>query len=337
LGIGLAGPFVGAAESLPQFTAVSISMPLEYEVDGVVEARRQATLSAEISGKIESVSFDIDDKVNKGAVVIRIRDLEYRARLRKARAALTEARANLVESELRYERSEGLLNKKLIAQSAFDEVDANLKAAQARVVSAQADLAQAEELLGHTVVRAPYGGVVVQRHVEPGESIQPGQPIMTGYDPDSLRVSANLPQSIIDSLRQRREARVLLLEDGSSLPLDRITIHPFANPRNHGFAVRLDLSPGHRQLYPGMLVKVAVSIGEISRLLVPRQALVSRSEVNALYLKRADGRLDFRQVRSGNQYGDQVEILAGLDAGEIVVLDPVRAAIELKRQRGVAQ
>lgn len=337
LTLSVSVPVLDAAESLPLFTAESISMPLEYEVDGVVEARRQATLSAEVAGKIESVNFDVDDKVEKGAVVIRIRDLEHRARLEKARAALAEARANLVEVNLRHDRSEGLLKQKLIAQSAYDEVSAARKAAQARVASAQADLAQAEEQLDYTVVRAPYGGVVVQRHVEPGESIRPGQPIMTGYAPDSLRVSASVPQSIIARLRQRREARVLLLEDGSSLPLERITIHPFANPQNHGFPVRLDLSPGHRQLYPGMLVKVALSVGEISRLLVPRQALVSRSEVNALYLRLADGRLDFRQVRPGNQYGDRVEILAGLEAGEIVVLDPVRAAIELKRQQEAAQ
>jgi multidrug efflux pump subunit AcrA (membrane-fusion protein) len=172
----------------------------------------------------------------------------------------------------------------------------------------------------------------VQRHVEPGESIQPGQPIMTGYAPDQLRVSVNIPQSIIASLRQQRQARVLLLDDGGSAQVERITIHPFANPQNHSFPVRLDLAPAQDRLYPGMLVKVVVAVGETTRLLVPKQALVSRSEVNALYLRMADGRLDFRQVRPGNHFGDQVEILAGLDAGETVVLDPVRAAIELKRQ-----
>jgi multidrug efflux pump subunit AcrA (membrane-fusion protein) len=160
---------------------------------------------------------------------------------------------------------------------------------------------------------------------------------MTGYDPEQLRVSASVPQSIIASLRQRREVRVLMLEDGSSLPVERIVIHPFANPQNHSFPVRLDIAPGQRQIYPGMLVKVAVTVGETTRLLVPRQALVSRSEVNALYLRLEDGRIEFRQVRPGNRYGDRVEILAGIEAGETVFTDPVRAAIELKRQRGAAQ
>ena len=333
LGLGLPAFALNAAESLPLYTAEPVSMPLEYEIDGVVEARRQATLSAEVSGKIESVNFDVDDRVEKGQVVIRIRDLDYRAQLEKARAALAEARAVLQESRLEYDRNSDLRQKKLISQAVFDKSNASLKAAEARLTSAQANLAQAEEQLDHTVVRAPYSGVVVQRHVEPGESIRPGQAIMTGYDPEQLRVSASVPQSIIASLRQRLEARVILLEDGSSLPVERITIHPFADPQNHGFPVRLDLNGRNYELYPGMLVKVGVTIGETTRLLVPREALVSRSEVNALYLLMADGRLDFRQVRPGHRFGEQIEILAGLEAGETVVSDPVRAAIELKQQR----
>jgi multidrug efflux pump subunit AcrA (membrane-fusion protein) len=81
-----------------------------------------------------------------------------------------------------------------------------------------------------------------------------------------------------------------------------------------------------------MLVKVALTIGSVDRLLLPQQALVSRSEVNAVYVIGDHGRLAFRQVRPGNRFGEQVEILAGLDENETVALDPVRAGIEHKRQ-----
>jgi len=335
--LGLIFSRVHAAEALPTMvTSVSV-MPLEYQLDGVVEARRQATLSSEVAGKIEAVYFDVDDVVNKGDVVLKIRDREYRARLEQARATLEEARANLQEMQLAYDRNAGLREKKLISQAVFDNSSASLKAAQARTNSAQANLVQAEEQLGYTVVRAPYSGVVVQRHVEAGESTRPGQPFMTGYAPDQLRVSANVPQSVIARLRKQRRARVVLLEDGRSLEVERITIHPFANPQNHSFPVRLDLPPSQVDIYPGMLVKVAVTIGESRRLLVPQQALVSRSEINALYLQDSAGKYFFRQVRPGNRYADQIEILAGLDAGETVVLDPVRAGIEMKRQLDSAQ
>jgi multidrug efflux pump subunit AcrA (membrane-fusion protein) len=183
-------------------------------------------------------------------------------------------------------------------------------------------LTQADELLDHTVLRAPYSGVVVERHVEVGESTSPGQPIMTGYALGQLRVTANVPQSVIGGLRDHRLARVIMLEDGHSIEVSKITIYPFANPQ---------------RLYPGMLVKVAITTGSAQRLVMPQQALVSRAEVNAVYVLDDDGKISFRQIRPGSRYGDQVEILAGLDAGETIALDPVRAGIQHKRQLETAE
>jgi RND family efflux transporter MFP subunit len=301
-----------AAETLETVTSARISMPLEYRVDGVVEARQQATLSAEVAGKVsaevagkvESVNFDVDDFVEQGEIILRIRDRDYQAQQKKARAALNEAEASLQDMQLEYRRSQDLRKQKLISQADFDKARANLKAAQARKSAADANLAQADEQLGHTVLRAPYSGVVVERHVEPGEAVNPGQPIMTGYGLGELRVTAMVPQSMIGELRQRRSAQVILLEDGQALEVSKITIHPFANPKNHSFPVRLDLPQTDTALYPGMLVKVAIAIGSTERLLLPQRALVSRSEVNAVYVIAADGKLALRQVRPGNRYGE---------------------------------
>ena len=327
----ISGPGYAAAP-LGTVTLKSVQMPLEYKVDGVVEARQQATLSAEVAGKIEAVNFDVDDFVEQGEVVLRIRDQEYVAQQLKARAAVDEANANLQDMQLEFKRNQGLRKQKLISQADFDKSRANLKAARARVASADANLTQADEMLGHTVVRAPYSGVVVERHVEVGESASPGQPIMTGYGLGQLRVTANVPQSVIAGLRGNRLARVIMLEDGHSVEASKITIYPFANPQNHSFPVRLQLPEMERRLYPGMLVKVAISIGSAQRLLLPQQALVSRAEVNAVYVLDDGGKISFRQVRPGNRYGEQVEILAGLEAGETIALDPVRAGILLKHQ-----
>ncbi len=326
-----------AAENLDTYTVRQLPMPLEYRLDGVVEARRQATLSAEVAGQVEAVYFDVDDYVEQGEVVLKIRDREYRARLQQARAALDEAEAGLEQSRLEFKRSQDLRKQKLISESDFDRARASLKAVEARRESARGNLARAEEQLGYTVVKAPYSGVVVQRHAEPGEMTSPGQPIMTGYAAGELRVIVQVPQTLIAGLRQYRAARIEVPDDSDPIEADRITIHPFANPRNHSFPVRLDLPQLERPLYPGMLVKVALTIGERERLLLPRTALVSRSEVNAVYVVDAEGLPSFRQVRPGNHFGEQIEILAGLDDGERVALDPVRAGIEYKRQRAARQ
>ena len=327
----LPGAALGAG-GLTTVVTARISMPLEFEVDGVVEARRQATLSAEVSGTIESVNFDVDDRVEAGEIVLTIRDREYRARVQKAQASLNEAQANLRQMQLEFDRSRDLRRQKLISQADFDRAAASLAAAEARRESAAANLVEAREQLERTVVRAPYGGVVVERHVEPGESVSPGQPIMSGYSIDELRVTAQVPQSLIGGLREYRKARVIRLEDDQAIDVVKITIHPFADPKNHSFTVRFDLPAIDGDLYPGMLVKVALMTGSIDRLLLPQQALVSRSEVNAVYVLDDEGGISLRQVRPGNRFGDQVEILAGLDVDERVALDPVQAGIEYKRQ-----
>jgi RND family efflux transporter MFP subunit len=323
---------VYAGGDLQAVVTERVSMPLEFEVDGVVEARRQATLSAEVSGTIEAVNFDVDDRVEAGEIVLTIRDREYRARVQKAQAALDEAQANLRQVELEFERSTNLRKQKLIPQADFDRAEAGLAAARAKQESARANLVEAREQLERTVVRAPYGGVVVERHVEQGESVTPGQAIMTGYSTRELRVTAQVPQSLIAGLREYRRARVVRLDDGQVLEVAKITIHPFANPQNHSFTARFDLPETNGDLYPGMLVKVALTAGSIERLLLPQEALVSRTVVNAVYVLGEDGGISLRQVRPGNRFGEQIEILAGLGVNERVALDPVLAGIEYKRQ-----
>ncbi len=306
---------------------------VEYELDGVIEASKQATLSAEVSGRIETVNFDVGDFVREGEVILTIRDNEYRAGLQKAKASLAEAGANFQDAIKNFKRSQDLHDQKLISQAKFDKARANLKTAEARVEAAQAAVSEAQERLDHTVLRAPYSGVVVERYVEPGETTQVGQRIMSGYARGQLRVKVNVPQSLIAAVREHRSARVLLLESNASVMVDQITIYPYANPQNHSFPVRIELAASELPVFPGMLVKVAFAIAATNRLLIPASALVQRSEVNAVYVINHQGRVSLRQVRPGNRLGDQIEILAGVEAGEQVALDPVRAGIELKAQQ----
>ena len=305
-------------------------MALEYRLDGVVESSQQATMSAQVSGRIEEVHFDVGDRVEKGQMIVRIRDNEYRARLQGANAALAEARAGLDDAQNEFERVKGLYRDKVISKAGFDRANAALESALARVTAGEASVREVTEQLGYTVIHAPYSGVVVQRHVEPGESVNPGQPIMSGYNADALRVIVNLPQSIIGAVRKHREASIL--HGNTSLAAAKITILPYADPNSHSFPVRLDVPAGNSDLYPGMLVKVSFVTGETERLMIPATALVQRSEVVGVYLVDDDDRVRFRQVRDGLRIGERVEIIAGLDAGERIALDPVAAGIRLRQQ-----
>ncbi len=313
-----------------------VSSPLEYQLDGVIEAIRQSTLSAEVSGRVESINFDVGDQVKQGEVIVRIRDNEHRARLKKASAALDEAQARYDDARSEFKRVQGLYKDKVVSKAAFDKANANLESTQARVEAAHASVSEAQEQLDNTVIHAPYSGIVSARHIELGESTNIGQPIMSGYAMGEFRAIANAPQSIINAVRDHQKARVILLENQQTIDARKLTIFPYADPQNHSFPVRVDLAETDQTVFPGMLVKVSFVIGQVQRLMAPRSALVQRSEVSGIYVVK-DNQVSMRQVRTGIGTDHQIEIVAGLDAGEAIAVDPVAAGIRLKSQWKSAQ
>lgn len=325
-------PLFAQQPALETASSTLITMPLEYRLDGVVEATMQSTLSAQVSGRIEAINFDVDDRVNKGDIIVRVRNTEYRARLQQAKAALAEAQAGRDDASREFKRVQGLYKDKVISKAGFDRASASLESARARVNASQASVNEAQEQLDNTIIRAPYSGIVVERHVELGESTNVGQAIMSGYDATKLRVNVDVPQSIINAIRKHRQAFIQINIDEPLVVANKLTVFPFADAENHSFRVRLDLPEASQNLSPGMLVKAVFVIGQTQRLMIPTPALVQRSEVVGVYIIDSQQQVSFRQVRSGIYRGDKVEIIAGLEAGELIALDPVAAGISLKAQ-----
>lgn len=302
------------ATELPTATVQQLQSPKLSIVDATIEAVQQATVSSQVSGRIIEINFDVDDYVEKGKVIIRLRDKEQRA-------AFDAAKARFEEAQKEYNRVKEVYAKKLVAKAALDRAESQLKASRA-------GLEQAQEALDHTVIRAPYSGIVVKRLVEVGETARPGEPLMTGLSLEKLRVRVNLPQSLIYAVRQHQAAWVWVGEnEDTQVKAESLTISPYADPDSHTFLVRVNLPVGDHHIYPGMYTKVAFVTGEATHLVIPIQAVAHRSEVTAVYVKDSKGALGLRQVRLGETLpGNQVDVLAGLSAGENVVLDPVAAA-----------
>ena len=197
-------------------------------------------------------------------------------------------------------------------------------------------MVQAQEQVEHTVVRAPYSGIVVKRHVEVGETASVGQALLTGLTLEKLRVNVEIPQTYVTSVRKFKTARVYLPQsEQATVPSSSLTVFPFADATSHTFRARINLAKEGGGMYPGMFVKVALKTGEETRLVVPVSAVAYRSEVAAVYVLDEKGKVSMRQVRVGRITGDKIEILAGLEAGERVALDPIKAGAELKRQQEV--
>ena len=306
------------------------SVAVERVFDGTVEAVHQATVSAQTAGRIAEVGYDVDDFVEAGSVLVRFTDVEQTTALRQAEAQLAEARARATEAEEEYRRAQNLRERSLGSQRDLDAALASRNTARARVTSAESAVRAARQQLDYTVVTAPYAGIVTERHVEVGEAVTPGQPLMSGLSLERLRVVVDLPQSVATDVRD--EPRAFILTDEGRIEAADVTLFPTADPVTNTFRVRLDLPDGQYGLYPGMFVKAAFLVGQSERLLVPAEAVLRRSEVTGVYVVTPDG-IRLRQIRTGQSFDSRIEVLSGLAAGESVALDPVRAGIVAKSRQ----
>lgn len=299
-----------------------------YSAEAVIEAVRQSTVSAQIAGRIVELRFDVGDAVKKGEVIARIDERAVSQAEAASVAQVAEARAALANTRAQYERSKQLLAQKFISQAALDQAEAAYKSAQARVSALLAGAGQAATERSFATIVAPYSGVVSARHVELGEMASPGKPLFTGFDPSTLRVVANVPQAEVAAIQAGAKARVEVPSTGRWIDVKSIVVVPSADPRTHTSRIRLELPADVRGVYPGVYARAHFVVGRALKLLVPRAAIVRRSEVTAVYVVGADGAPRLRQVRLGEASDENhVEVLAGLQSGERVALEPIKAGM----------
>ncbi len=327
----LLGLNIVQAQSLETEVAQLKEVSTTYMLEGLIEAELKTTISAQTSGIVNKIHFDVNDFVAKDKIVVEIDDKQQQASLKQAQAAEKEAAAKLQEAQAEFNRVSEVYKKNVVSKSVFDTASAALKTAKARLESSQAAKSKAQEQLDYTLVRAPYSGILTSRMIEPGETVNIGQQLVSGVSLEKLRVLTNVPQSIIKEVRDRHYAMVVT-EDSEIVSTD-MTIFPFADPLTHSFALRVRLPLTGNELFPGMHVKIALEVGRENKTVIPFNAVAFRGEVTGVYVQQ-DNKLHFRHVRLGRRLEDnEVVVVAGVNAGDLIVLDPVAAAIAIKSEK----
>ena len=316
LGLGAAAP-AAAQAALPSVITLSAqSVGNGFGFDGNMQARTQATVSAQASGRVLRVLVKAGDRVKKGQVLAEIDDRMSQNDVAAATAQWRNAQAQL-------ERTQSLVKKGFMSEAALDNV-------QAQVRSAEAARAQAQLALSFTKVTAPQSGLVLNTHVEAGDLAAPGAPIVTVYQPELMRAVVHVPASLLEQVRQANGVQVHLSNGQWVTPASK-TVMPAADPVSQTVEVRLDLKPQDTQsAIPGEQLQVRFHSGNSERLVVPMHAVVRRGELTAVYVAHGDGdkaRFVLQPVRLGQTLVDgSVVVVAGLKAGDRVSSTPVAAA-----------
>lgn len=314
--LGLALSASAVAESLPVIAVKPHAVDLTFPSEAVVEAIQQATVGAQVPGRVLEVKADAGQAVKKGDVLMRID-------AREAAEAARAAEAQYANAWVHYERTKSLVAQKFMSAAALDKAKADFDAAAANRAAAGASQS-------HATILAPITGIVARRHAELGDMAMPGTPLFTIYQPGGLRVTASIPQYRLKDMRAVKTARVEFPESGQWVDATAVQVLPTADAATHVSQVRVTL-PTVPEATPGMFARVHFVTGQAEKLTVPASAVLRRGEVAAVYVQAADGRLSLRQLRLGDSVGrGEIEVLAGLATGDQVVTEPVKAAIQLK-------
>lgn len=315
----------GADDGLATAVVTRETLAETLVLDGLVEAVEHSTVSAQTSGRVVEMPFEVGDSITAGDEILRLEDSEQRARLEQARASLEQAEADLVDARQRFERIRAIRDQNLASEQAFDQASNRLDAARARRERGLAGVSEAEQQLTYTRVRATRDGVFTRRHVEPGEAVRPGQPLFDTLALSPLRVEAALPRRYLAQVRKTPDIRVSLPE-GQPLETGALTLYPRADPASNTVRLRLRLESPGPEILPGMLAKVAVVVLRRDALWIPAESLIRRSELRAVFVLDDEDRPRLRQVRVGIERDGRLEVLAGLEAGERILANPVAGA-----------
>jgi RND family efflux transporter MFP subunit len=341
-----------AVETAVVTTRAAGAQAAVLNASGYVTARRRATVSSKITGKVVQVNVEEGMAVKEGQVLARLDDETLRASLalseaqaEAARRALRETEVRLDEARVQLRRRAQLFKEGIITAAEFDTAEAEAASLEARLAASREQISVAESQIAlertnleNTVIRAPFSGVAISKDAQPGEMVSPVSAgggftrtgISTIVDMASLEIEVDVNESYINRVRPGQPVTAVLnAYPDWSIPAHVITTVPAADRQKATVLVRIDFDQLDPRILPDMGVKVTFlreaddTNGEPARsvALVPKGAIRTEGEQTYVFVLQGEV-VDRRAVKVGGTDGDRLEVLAGLQSGDRVVVSP---------------
>jgi RND family efflux transporter MFP subunit len=273
------------------------------EVVGTVRATLRAAVEAKLAGRVEALLVVPGQTVKQGDTLASLDAREVKARLDSAQAIRDQAAKEL-------ERITRLVKDGAATASELDAVQSRQRVAAAAV-------SEAETMLGHARVVAPFDGVITRKLADVGDLATPGRPLVEIEDPTRLRFEADVPEALLDQLRlgAKLPVRIASLKNAAEGVVSEIA--PVAEAVSRTYLVKLDL-PAVTGLRAGQFGRVMVPTDDASVPHVPASAVIQRGQLEYVFAAEG-GKAQLRLIRTGKRFGDEVEVVSGLGAGEKIV------------------
>ncbi|GHD99189.1 hypothetical protein U879_09670 [Defluviimonas sp. 20V17] len=298
--------------------AVARDWPRIVQVPGSVSAVKVATLASRDGGRVSRVAVHAGSAVKAGDLIAEIGLTNAQAQLTQAQANLASQQAILDEAAASDKRYRQLYHTKAASQQQYQSVHRSYLTAQAAVSAAQSALSNARNNLTYARVKAPFAGIVAKKLVDAGDVVGGGTPVavIAGRTP---KIKAQVGPEVFAALKPGDRASISV--DGKTWPAVITVTDASADPATHTHLIEMRLQ-ATTQLPFGAYAEVGLTVGGTHVLAVPAAALVRRAGLLGVFVAGRDGRAHFRLVRTGARQGDKVAVVAGLAAGEKVIVAP---------------
>jgi membrane fusion protein (multidrug efflux system) len=282
-----------------------------------VMSRSLAQVSSQVPGRISRIYVEAGSKVQQGAPLVALSAKEFQARVSQARAGQAQAAAQLAKVSADYHRYQRLLKEGAVSPQEFEAMEARFKTAQAQLNQAQAQVQDASTMEQYTLVKAPRNGVVAERRAAVGDLAQPGQTLLTLYDPGDIQVEGEVNDEYRSHLTPGMTVGLAVPAAGYEGNVVLQEIFPISAAPSRTFKVRTEklFVPG---LIPGMFARLTIPLGKTRGILIPQAAVRQVGQLPMAEMLE-EGRSRLQLLQLGRQVGDKVEVLAGLRPGDRII------------------
>ena len=302
--------------------AVNNNSPF-LSVSGKIQASNSAELSTRLMGYVNKVHVNVGDKVSKGQLLVSINNSDLQAKRAQVNAGITEATAAFVNAEKDYNRFENLFADNSASQKELDDMTANFQMAKARLESANQMKNEINAQFAYSNIKAPFSGIVTSKNVEEGNMANPGVPLISIETPGHFEVIAMVPETEISEIENGYSVDVLVKSINQTLKGKVTEVSISAKNTGGQYLVKIDLEKTDATILSGMFttVQFPVERKETSELvLIPTDAIVTNGQLSGVYTVSQTNTALLRWLRLGRTYGNQVEVLSGLNADEAYIV-----------------
>ncbi len=278
----------------------------------------EANVASKILARVIEVNVTAGKQVKAGEVLVKLSDEEQQAKVRQAEAERDSRKAEFDLAKVESERATQLLRNQAISRADYDLSQTRLQTTEANWNRAVRGVEEVKVYLDYTTIVAPFNGTVVDKAVQPGDTVTPGQKLLTLYDPDHMQLVASVRESLALKLKVGQELPAELESLGLKCLATVSEVVPQADSVSRSFEVKAT-GPCPEGVYSGMFARLLLPLEDEQLLLIPRHAVQRVGQLTYVQVDLA-GRVIRRSVQLGRHFDGEVEVLSGLTAGEKIIV-----------------